>query len=152
MSEPDSKRQSEPDPGQETPQPEATQGTVPVGTVDAPLPGPRETSGIEINLSAAQLSLLPRFFRRLNKRAIRSFYAANASVSRAVVAHGSDESTVVAVELDAPDPALQAEFSTLLETLDASNAESAQRQAVIAELRQATEAELSALAEAVAAL
>jgi len=47
---------------------------------------------------------------------------------------------------------LEAEFSELLAQLDASAAESPQRQAVIAELRQKADAELAALAEVVAAL
>jgi len=44
------------------------------------------------------------------------------------------------------------EFSELLEQLDASEAESSQRQAVIAELRQSADTALSDLAEVVAAL
>jgi ABC-type Zn uptake system ZnuABC Zn-binding protein ZnuA len=58
-----------------------------------------------------------------------------------------------AIEADEADfEQSEANFSELLAQLDASDAESSQRQAVIAELRRAADADLSTLAEVVAAL
>jgi len=62
------------------------------------------------------------------------------------------EEAVTFFEAEVPDPNFQVEFSTIVDTLDASESESSQRQAEIAELRESTEVALSELAEVVAAL